>query len=448
MYSDFTYSNNAPWTGELIRFGASGYSLQLNSQYQGSGLSFRSRNGDNGTWNSWSTVIHSNNIGSQKVDGAFKLWATSHPNDYYIVNNWTGSYWQLTSNHGSGVQVAYANDSGYASSAGNSSTVGGVAIGNIVRKDVTGQYLRAYYEYGSYLTSESPIDLVNQGLAGGGLRVDFMHPSYTGSGGWNHVMTWSGYNGYNMYQLGGHYDGGTGTNLWVRSEANHGRTSWTAWRRLLNTSSDPFAANMNQYVRTSDGVTFSGLTINGTTTLNGNVNIDRHIDADTTWGNCGCTSLFLGWSTSKIIIGNNGTGAHDWANDRGANSIVSTVNHFFYNNIYAREDIIAYWSDARLKDNVRPIEGALEKITKIGGYYYTPSKLAVDLNATSDMSERVGVMAQEIEEVLPHVVKPAPFNSDYKTVQYEKLVPLLIEAIKEQQTQIEELKSKLDGLTK
>jgi hypothetical protein len=73
---------------------------------------------------SWVEMIHSGNIGSQTVsrsDGALKLWAESHPTDYYVRANWTGSYWQLTSNHPSGVQVAYANDSGYSSSSGTAS---------------------------------------------------------------------------------------------------------------------------------------------------------------------------------------------------------------------------------------------------------------------------------------------------------------------------------------
>ena len=52
----------------------------------------------------------------------------------------------------------------------------------------------------------------------------------------------------------------------------------------------------------------------------------------------------------------------------------------------------------------------------------------------------VGVLAQEIEKVLPEVV--ATRDNGYKAVKYEKIVPLLIEAIKEQQKQIDELKSK------
>jgi hypothetical protein len=94
--------------------------------------------------------------------------------------------------------------------------------------------------------------MASQMSSGGGLRVDFMHPGYTGSGNWNHVITFSGYNFYNMYQLGAHYDGGTGTDLWVRSEANHGGSSWTAWRKLLNSS------NYNSYSPTLTGGGASG----------------------------------------------------------------------------------------------------------------------------------------------------------------------------------------------
>jgi hypothetical protein len=63
------------------------------------------------------TVVHTGNVGSQKANGSLKLWAESHPNDYYIVNNWTGSHWRLTTNHGSPVRVGYSDDVGNLSAA-------------------------------------------------------------------------------------------------------------------------------------------------------------------------------------------------------------------------------------------------------------------------------------------------------------------------------------------
>jgi hypothetical protein len=71
MRVDFTYSNNAPYTGELIRFGSSGYSTQFNTSYGNSdNFAFRTRNGDTASWNAWRNVIHSGNIGSQSVSYA------------------------------------------------------------------------------------------------------------------------------------------------------------------------------------------------------------------------------------------------------------------------------------------------------------------------------------------------------------------------------------------
>jgi hypothetical protein len=108
-------------------------------------------------------------------------------------------------------------------------------------------------------------------------------------------------------------------------------------------------------------------------------------------------------------------------------------------NVDATADVIAYSSsDKRLKNNLKPISNSLEKLQKLTGYEF-------DWNEKQDTYEGhdVGVVAQEVEEVLPEVV--ATRDSGYKAVKYEKMIPLLIEAIKEQQQQINELKEKLNG---
>ena len=104
--------------------------------------------------------------------------------------------------------------------------------------------------------------------------------------------------------------------------------------------------------------------------------------------------------------------------------------------INATGDVTAFASsDKRLKDNITPISDAINKLNQIGGYEF-------DWNSNSSHSGHdVGVIAQEIEKVLPEVV--AERKDGYKAVRYEKIVALLIEAIKDQQLQIEELKSKL-----
>jgi hypothetical protein len=106
------------------------------------------------------------------------------------------------------------------------------------------------------------------------------------------------------------------------------------------------------------------------------------------------------------------------------------------NSLHVKGDIVASESsDKRLKDNIKPITNAAEKINKIGGYEF-------DWNDNQELYEGhdVGVIAQEIEEVLPEVVETR--EDGYKAVDYKKIVPLLIEGIKDLQRQIDELKNK------
>jgi hypothetical protein len=122
--------------------------------------------------------------------------------------------------------------------------------------------------------------------------------------------------------------------------------------------------------------------------------------------------------------------------------------------IRATNNITAYFSDDRLKTRHKNISNALDKVKSLSGFYFTENEVAKSLGYTNDKIQ-VGVSAQEVKAILPEIVIDAPINAniegaDYQTVQYDKLVPLLIEAMKEQQLQIEkqqkeinELKSKL-----
>ena len=104
--------------------------------------------------------------------------------------------------------------------------------------------------------------------------------------------------------------------------------------------------------------------------------------------------------------------------------------------IRAAGDIIAYYSsDKNLKDNITKIEKPLEKLEKINGYEF-------DWNDKQELYEGhdVGVVAQEIEEIYPQLVETR--EDGYKAVKYEKLVPLLIESIKELKKEIDNIKTR------
>jgi hypothetical protein len=112
--------------------------------------------------------------------------------------------------------------------------------------------------------------------------------------------------------------------------------------------------------------------------------------------------------------------------------------------LHADGDVIAASttiSDKRLKDNVEIIPNALDKIKELRG-------VSFDWNKGSRKGQRdLGLIAQEVEKVLPELVRekkmPLIDDKEYLTVDYDKMVAVLVEAIKEQQVQIDELKTKL-----
>ena len=106
----------------------------------------------------------------------------------------------------------------------------------------------------------------------------------------------------------------------------------------------------------------------------------------------------------------------------------------------ATGDVITNYSDIRLKNVSGPILNALDKVAQIEPFYYTPNQRAVSMGADTEMKSRVGVSAQKMQEILPEVVFDSPLGEGYLTVQYERIVPLLIAAINELREEIKVLK--------
>jgi hypothetical protein len=136
-------------------------------------------------------------------------------------------------------------------------------------------------------------------------------------------------------------------------------------------------------------------------------------------------------SAERMLISEAGGLSVGTAADAGAGGIFATGN------------ITAYYSDDRLKTKLGNIEGALNLVSQLNGFYYEANQTAVDLGY--EVKREVGVSAQEVEAIMPEIVAPAPIDDKYLTVRYERLAPLLIEAIKELKDKVEALEAQIQG---
>jgi hypothetical protein len=131
------------------------------------------------------------------------------------------------------------------------------------------------------------------------------------------------------------------------------------------------------------------------------------------------------------------TGANFQVNSLGVGTGASATQ----GEIRATNNIVAYYSDDRLKTRLGKIENALDKLCSLEGFYYEANETAQSLGYTTQ--REMGVSAQKTNEVAPEIVKPAPIDDKYLTVQYERFAPLIIEAIKELRAEVNDLKQKL-----
>lgn len=154
----------------------------------------------------------------------------------------------------------------------------------------------------------------------------------------------------------------------------------------------------------------------------------------------------------------NSTGGIEIVNNAYTATILTLDNS---GNLAATGNVTAYSSDQRLKENIKNLENPLEKILQLNGCTFDWNEKSKELGFTpKHETNDIGLLAQEVEKVLPQAVAPAPFDREinefgenvsksgenYLTIQYERLVPLLIEAIKEQQEQIKNQQEQIDAL--
>lgn len=177
-----------------------------------------------------------------------------------------------------------------------------------------------------------------------------------------------------------------------------------------------------------------------------NMAVANGVVDNTTYANPAFISTLDGSKITGDITGNAGN-----INSFTVNQSVGTGNNVQFNSlgvgttasatageIRATNNITAYFSDDRLKKRLGNIENALAKVMTLNGFQYEANETAQALGYT--VKPEIGLSAQEVRAVLPEVVVPAPIDEQYLTIHYERVIPLLVEAIKELKKEIDELK--------
>jgi hypothetical protein len=419
----------------------------------------------------------SGTAGSLSIGGtaayATNWWSTSHNGTYYLVNNWDGTYWNLSSNHPSGVRVAYADSAGSASSAStattasNSNALGGVAASGYAQ--LTGA------------TFSGDITTYRAGSPTTGVI-------YLGNNGGSRYLYYDGTN-YNLNGAGLIVGGTVSANL---SGNVTGNLSGTASAATLAAKASTLAQNggngaamtfnwsgqggqptylwgsndgVNHYVWNPSNFSVNFATSAGsasTASLSSNTNsISNAIGSSYTWTAAQSFSSAPG-GQSRVTIqpgtsgGGSTSGAIDFFSvigregyigrstsvqsaDSGTIPYVAGVHAFtgvmtVTGSITAQGDVVAY-SDRRLKTDVQTIQDPLWKVQNLEGVTYK----RLDSGEIS-----TGLIAQDVQAVLPEAV--VEDLDGILAVKYGNLAGLFVEAIKALNKEVAELRAEIKAL--
>jgi hypothetical protein len=316
------------------------------------------------------------------------------------------------------------------------------------------QYAAAGYAHANNAYTSS--NLVNQYAASGYAVANGANG--LASGAYGHANNaFNSSNNTNAYAVTGFARANTSANAFVGTSGiatpSTGVMSFASTNGLTVTgTSNVLTISTSQNLRANDSPTFNGLSlttfsVSSTATAPiANVNSNTNIIATTEF----VKDVLMSANTFAISTTGNAYNINQYTINQNLGTS-SDVQHGSFGvgtaasgttgEILATNNITAYYSDMRLKNKLGNIENALGKIMTLSGFYYEANEIAQALGY--EVKKEVGVSAQEVQAIMPEIVKPAPIDNQYLTVQYEKLVPLLIEAIKELKVEIDDIKKKI-----
>jgi hypothetical protein len=423
------YANRAAYLPTLYNGG-----VQANPQtYFGQSVGLRVAM--TGSWSVWSDTLWINGYSGGDVKSMcalhflrngqprFAISTQNHDGDSY------GEYYEVVTSYNIGSQSV-----NYATSAGNADTVDGKHATNNASN-------LAVYESNGYLYIPSWMN-VNGGGIFSSTNNAHIRPNTASYGAWEMIGSRNGWSGIYFNDSGdylmannnevGHYQNGVGWKFrWYQGQMYVSRNNTGGGTEYTVLDS----GNYSSWAIARNGDTVTSI-INFQTNNGGRSGAtdSAKLQAYSTSNN----SAFMSFHKAGHYAVNMGLDDDNVLRIGGWSASANRMQLDMSGNVTFAGDVTAY-SDARVKENVKTIENALDKTLKLRGVSYN----RID---SDDKSTKIGVIAQEILDVVPEVVNQD--NDGMYNVSYGNITALLIEAIKEQQKQIEELKSIINGLTR
>jgi hypothetical protein len=225
------------------------------------------------------------------------------------------------------------------------------------------------------------------------------------------------------------------SNRWFARGGGGSTTAKTAWKEFAFKTDNVASATKLATARSIWGQSF-----NGTGNVSGSLTSTNFLLNDST------TNPYLKLVLNGINWYCQAYNGYMYLGNGSTNSIRidSTGNLYSPKNIVTVGEVTAYSSsDKRLKKNIKSITNSLDIIEKLNPVQFNWNQKAKGLNKEKDERNNYGLIAQEVEEILPELIHP--IYDKYKSVDYEQLIPILIQSIKELKEEVDTLKNKINN---